>query len=493
MPDELEHGERSRRSRRERSPLRKATKVVEWIGGGMLCLLAVITPWLFGTTEEWSVRLVNFLTYAAGAIFSVAAILNRVAGREEPFPRSRREHLFSYLFLALNLSVLAFCVTALWNARATFSVFDQSFEYRENFNPSLPTTYDAELTRETLMSLLACFVVFWSIRSWIYGGTRQRTEGSGDNMLRNRRFLLLAWVISLNGMAVAIQGILQRLSNSSKLLWMRESWWQSAIACFGPFSYRGNAAEYLNLVWPLALGLWWILSRDRSRRQGSSRVFTDGPELLLIPAMVVMIAACIISLSRGGAIITAACLISIGTIFLIQKGTSMRARLGVLGFIVLVVATISLLGWNLLVQRFRSDGLSNLSGREEIYRNAKQMAVDYPIFGTGPGTFRSVYHLYRQETKEIWHGFLHDDWMETRVTFGWVGLLLVVAHLVWLGVWCASPGRPRVLYAFSACVGIALTGALIHAKFDFPFQTYSILYTFVVIAALLSTVSPARK
>jgi O-antigen ligase len=492
MPEDSQHSERSRR-KRDRSPLRRATKIIEWVGGGLLCLLVAATPWLFGTTEDWSVRVMNLGSYAAGAIMAIAAILNRFARREDPFPRSRREHLFSRIFLVLNLSVLAFCVVAFWNARATFSVFDQSFEYRDNVIPSLPTSYDANLTRETFITLLACCIVFWSIRSWIFNGARQRSENSSESMLRNKRFQLLVWIVSLNGMAIAIQGILQRLSNSSKLLWMRESWWKSAIACFGPFSYRGNAAEYLNLIWPLALGFWWVLSRDRSRRQGSSRVFTDGPELLLIPAMVVMVTACIISLSRGGAIITAGCLISIGTIFLIQKGTSLRARMGVLGFVVLVVGMVWLLGWNVLVIRFRSDGLSSMSGRQEIYRNAKQMAADYPVYGIGPGTFRSVYHLYRQETTELWHGFLHDDWMETRVTFGWVGFALTVANLLWLAAWCALPGKPAVFYAFSACAGIGLAGALVHAKFDFPFQTYSIFYTFVVIAAILSSVSPARR
>jgi O-antigen ligase len=472
--------------------LRKATKILEWIGGACLCLLVVATPWLFGTTEDWSVRLMNIGSYVAGAIFALAAVLSRFAKREEPFARSRREHIFSFIFLALNLSMLAFCAIALWNARATFSVFDQSFNYREDYNRSLPTTYDADLTRDTLMSLLACCVVFWSVRSWLFNGMRHHTEGD-DSVLRNKRFHLLAWVISLNGMAVAIQGILQRLSKSSELLWMRQAWWPDAAACFGPFSYRGNAAEYLNLVWPVAVGWWWVLSRERRRRQGSSRLFTDGPELLLIPAMVVMVAACIISLSRGGAIITAGSLISIGTLFLIQKGTSLRARIGVVVFVALVSATVWLLGWNLLLKRFRSDGLSNLSGREEIYRNAKQMALDYPTFGTGPGTFRSVYHLYRQETKEVWHGFLHDDWMETRVTFGRVGLALVIAHLLWLAIWCSLAGRPRVFYAFGLCIGASLAGALVHAKFDFPFQTYSILFTFVVIAAILSSVSVSRK
>ncbi len=490
MPDDSQHGERRRR--RERSPLRKVAKIFEWVGGGVLCLLAVAPPWLFGTTEDWSVQLMNIGSYIAGGIVAIAAVLNRFAKREEPFPRSRREHIFSFVFLALNVSVLAFCVIALWNARATFSVFDQSFDYRENYNPSLPTTYDANLTRQTFMSLLACCIVFWSIRSWIFNGTRGGSDGFGG-MLRNKRFQLLVWMVSINGMAIAIQGILQRFSNSSKLLWLRESWWKSAMACFGPFSYRGNAAEFLNLVWPMALGFWGVLSRDRARRQGSSRMFTDGPELLLIPAMVMMIAASLTSMSRGGTIITAACLICIGVVFLVQKGTSRRARIGVIAFVLLVAGSVWLLGWNSLLARFRADGISNLSGREQIYENARQMAADFPTYGTGPGTFRSVYHLYRQETTELWHGFLHDDWMETRVTFGWVGFALVVAHLLWLAIWCFLPGRPTVFYPLSLCAGVGLVGALVHAKFDFPFQTYSIFFTFVVIAALLSTTSPSRK
>ena len=41
----------------------------------------------------------------------------------------------------------------------------------------------------------------------------------------------------------------------------------------------------------------------------------------------------------------------------------------------------------------------------EIYQNSQQMAQDYPWFGTGPGTFRSVYELYRAEPTERWHAF----------------------------------------------------------------------------------------
>lgn len=456
----------------------------------MLCVLIIATPWMFGSTEEWSVRLMNIGSLCAGAIFLVAAICNRLAGaRSED---SAREWVLKYLFLLLNLAVLLYCAVALWNARATFSVEDRSFDYSDSYRKSLPTTYDADLTRDALITLMACCLVFWSLRYWLRQGDRRGGEAEDFSILRNKRFQVIGWVLALNGFAVAIQGILQRLSGSSKLLWFRESWWGTPLACFGPFSYRGNGAEYLNLLWPVALGFWWIMSRERRRKMGSSRMITDGPELLLIPATIAMIAGCIISLSRGGAVVAAGILMAIATLFLFQKNLSRMARGGVAAFAGVVIAAVWFLGWEALSKRFQTSGL-DLSGRAEIYRNAKLMAADYPVFGTGPGSFRTVYHLYRQKAEEDWHGFLHDDWLETRVTFGWVGFGLVLAHLIVLAFWFFSSGRSPVFYAFHSCAALGLGGALLHAKYDFPFQTYSITFTFVAIAALLTSISPSRR
>jgi O-antigen ligase len=491
MMSEDRHREGSRRHR-ERSRVTSAARILEGIGGGLLCVLGAMTPWLFGTTEEWSVRLMNIGSYSAGAFIATAAILNRFSKTkvlsEQPF----RERLLAGIFLILNLAVLAFCAIALWNARAEFAVIDRSFSYRDDYNPRLPTTYDAPLTAEALASLTGCFVAFWSLRYWIFRGHR-RSAVDENGILSNKRFQLVLWVLTMNGMALATQGVLQRLSGSGKLLWVRDSWSGLANACFGPFSYRGNAAEYLNLIWPVAVGFWWVLSRERRRRTGASRMFTDGPELLLLPATVMMVTACFITLSRGGVLIASALLGGIGLMLFLQKNVSIRARVGFVAFIMVVALAVWFFAGTFLKTRFEQAGLSDLSGREEIYRNAKQMAADYPIFGTGPGTFRSVYHLYRQDTEEAWHGFLHDDWMETLVTFGRVGFALVAAHLLFLGVWLWSAGRPGILYVFPACASFGLAGTLVHAKFDFPFQTYSILFTFVLICGVLTSVSSTRR
>lgn len=310
----------------------------------------------------------------------------------------------------------------------------------------------------------------------------------------NRRFCVLMWVLSLNGVLLAVQGLLQRLSGTNKLLWLREAFSPSPFDSFGPFSYRGNAAEYLNLVWPLALAFWWLLSRERRRTDASGRALADGPELLLAPGVILTAASAVMTLNRGGALICGGLLVAAFAILAGQKGVSKAKRLAGVAMIALVAAIVFSINWNHLVARFKFEGtLAGMSGRTEIFRNARQIASDYPVFGTGPGSFRSVYHLYRDDTTQVWHGFLHDDWLEARVTFGWAGFGLIGAGLVVLVCWIAAPGKAPAPPAFLLCCSLGPLGLLAHAKFDFPMQTYSIFFTFVVIASALTTVSPARR
>lgn len=488
-------GRLSRRRTKDRSPLRKWVKGLELTGGILICILVAATPWLYGTTERWAVNLMNASSLAAAAILGAAAVFHRISRAESEEKAPRSERAWRYSFLALNVSLLVFCGIAWINARAAFSVEEQSFTYRD-YIKWLPTTYDARLTREAFVNFLACFGVFWACRYWLgRGWERAREKHSESSLLTvasNRRFSALMWVVSLNGMLLAVQGILQRLSGSSKLLWLRPGYYPTAAECFGPFSYRGNAAEYLNLIWPVALAFWWLLTRERRRLQNSARIVTDGPELLLIPAVILIAAAAVISLSRGGALVAGSLMLLALVVIAGQKGVSKLVRIGGLAVIVAVVSLFTWLEWTSLVGRFQDQNLSDLSGREEIYRNSKQIASEYPVFGTGPGSFRSVYHLYRDSSEQLWHGFLHDDWLETLVTFGWVGFGMVLTQFLILPFWIGAPGKAPAPRVFVLCYALALAGVLAHAKFDFPMQTYSIMFTFVVLTSALTTVTPTR-
>jgi hypothetical protein len=472
--------------------LRNAISYLESIGGLLICTLAGITPWLFGTTEDWSVRLMNIGCLVVGLIFAAVGILGRLRPSDEAscdFARSLR--YFALSLFGVNLVFLGYCAVAYLNPRATFSFETQDFSYFEKYNPSLPTTYDRNLTSETLLNFFCLFIFFWAVRAWLAKGwiNTLRRGRPNPNVYHNRRFRALLWVLSVNAITLALQATLQRLTHSEKLLWMRHSWWKSVDMCFGPFSYRGNAAEYFNLIWPLAFG-FAILS-FRNRRITNQKRLLDGPELLLIPGLILLGVAPFLSLSRGGAIIAGCGMVAFLLILILEYSHSSKMRILIVFAFVVLASAVWLSAARALVTRFQAQ--KGFSGREEIYVNAKKIVEDFPVFGTGPGTFRSVYHLYRPDISQEWHAFVHNDWLETRVTVGWVGFILVLLHLAILGTWILVGKNGAISNLFFGCIWISLVQTLIKAGFDFPFQTYSILFTFILVCAIGVSSAPAAQ
>jgi len=131
-------------------------------------------------------------------------------------------------------------------------------------------------------------------------------------------------------------------------------------------------------------------------------------------------------------------------------------------------------------------------GRLETYRNARQMVWDHPFLGTGPGTFGPLYNLYRGNTQETWHWYLHNDWMEVLVTFGGVGSACLLAALLAAVLQPIVGGGMVWSKAQMLFVWLALLGCLAHAMVDFPLQIYSVLHLFLVLCCLC-TVAGYRK
>ena len=117
---------------------------------------------------------------------------------------------------------------------------------------------------------------------------------------------------------------------------------------------------------------------------------------------------------------------------------------------------------------------------------ARQMAADYPVFGTGPGTFEAVFNLYRITTETRWPAQVHNDWLETRITFGWAGSALISLAFATVLVRWFVPGGMHGGRRFVVLTWLALAGCLVHARYDFPFQVYSILFLCLVLCAILS-------
>jgi hypothetical protein len=207
-------------------------------------------------------------------------------------------------------------------------------------------------------------------------------------------------------------------------------------------------------------------------------------------------AACpIISTTRGGAVSSVAgILIMMGLLLWSTRKESFVFRAGACSLFLVIVLFSALLGFKQLAVRFKTVFTDQMSNRIEIYENAVKMTHDFPVFGTGAGTFGSLYQLYRAAPDQDWAAYVHDDWLETRITFGWIGfsMILLMLGLV-LARWFLGPGIGSGA-EFVATLWLAMAGCLLHAKFDFPFQVYSILFLFLLLSAILFSVArPLQK
>src|SRR5205085_11579153 len=135
-------------------------------------------------------------------------------------------------------------------------------------------------------------------------------------------------------------------------------------------------------------------------------------------------------------------------------------RILVVGVTLAALASGGCLAGAKLQKRFDNLEKNKWSQRGEIYDNSKKIAEDFRWFGTGPGTFRSVYVLYRGEASQTWAAFVHDDWLETRITFGVVGMSIVLTLLLLvLGRWFV-PGPMPIPPVLGATIAISIVGCL---------------------------------
>jgi len=486
---------------RRPAPLPRATissSLERWsdaASGPLIYAMLIFSPWAFGTTQPWSIWTMNIAGYFLGALLLLKWGV-RFAGRsarrgsapvaEPGRPRPKRAW-FAIALGGLTLLILLYCLVAAANARATYFYGDSRFEYHD-FIGWLPHSYDSRRSWLLFWNYLALAASFWAVRDWLGCGRISPVER--ENALFSRRWKRLLWVIALNGGLLALEGILQRVDGTGKLLWLVEPRvHKDGVSQFGPYAYRSNGAQWLNLIWPVAVGFWWHLQRATER--GSKR---RSAHHLLLPCAMLMAAGSMLSLSRGGALVTVACLgASLLLLFVAQWKKGWKISAAVLLLAGAAVGLGAFVNWGEFSGRFRTVLTDDLSGRPQTYRLAREMARDYPLFGTGPNTFDPVSQLYRQSSDQYWAVQVHDDWLETRATFGWAGgaLIWLALLLVWVRPLVRFNGI-RMPWVFVAFVWIALGGCLIHARFDFPFQIYSILFLSLVLCALLSSVSARR-
>lgn len=477
--------------------------------------MVVFSPWAFGTTEPWSVWTMNGAGCLLGVLLAIKLAIRWLKGYRPPRwddppapagqdsqPRNRGAAALTAALAGLTVAILAYCFLAALNARSTYHPHQIRFEYHD-YVSWLPHSFDRVRTWHTFFTLLGLAGSFWAVRDWLLGKTgaeerAQRRPPPSETAKLDfapffpARLRRLLWVLAINGGLLGLEGIVQRLEGSGHLLFLvKPRVNPGAETQFGPYAYRANAAQYFNLLWPVCLGFWWTLHRSGGFRRARHH--------LLLLCGVVMAACPIISTSRGGALVTAGLVLAAAFFLLLTHFVLVAARkqdrrtrwltlAAVILFFGSALAVGYWLGWKPLKPRL--DQISEgFVLREEMYDVARPMMRDYPWFGIGPGAFEYVFQLYRISTSTYWPAQLHNDWLETRITYGLVGTTLILSALALVLLRWFFRGGIHGGRRFVILMWLALAGCLVHARFDFPFQVHSILFLFILLCAILVNLS----
>jgi O-antigen ligase len=474
----------------------KVLRVFDVMSGAVLLLMAVLAPWMLGATTRETISALNGLGFLSGGLWIAQRVLrSRASAGRQPSAEYSGAQWPMVCVWGLVVTLLGYVLCSALNPKASLQyTFTPGYPLASGVDIDyldpiewLPQSHDRDRTLRAFWKYLAIVFSYAAARYWLMGASRrERRSDDGTSRFPGDRMQWLLWTLAINAAGVALVGMLQRLDGTQELLWAFGNHINGGQGAFGPFPYRSSGAQYLNLMWPVTLGFWWVLRRRNvARRSVSSRSGGD-PHVLLLVLGVLTAAGVVVANSRGGFLVLVGLLVAVFALMMFWSKRQAGFRLGVMAAILAVLGVGGWLGGEAMMARFRSEDLGGMSGRKLIYEDTARMARDFVVFGSGAETFAPLYYFYRHKDPE-WNAYVHDDYLETRVTFGTVGFVIIL--LIFLAVWLVPffgngiPAPPE----FILLIGVAMVGILIHAKSDLPFQIYSIHSQFVLLCAVLTS------
>ena len=128
--------------------------------------------------------------------------------------------------------------------------------------------------------------------------------------------------------------------------------------------------------------------------------------------------------------------------------------------------------------------------RSEASRTGSRAALDFFPFGSGAGSFVTVYPAY-EDARTVDDEFLnhvHNDYIETWLEYGLAGVLLIAAALwLWLSrarsLWRLASEASDLQRAAFVAIGVAAA----HSLVDYPLRTAAIAALLAFVVAVMAT------
>jgi len=262
----------------------------------------------------------------------------------------------------------------------------------------------------------------------------------------------------------------------------------------GSYVNRNHLAGLLEMSLGVGIGMLIAQLEDRPRRnwhdflQDTARLLLSGKAMLRL-VLVIMVVALVMTRSRMGNTAFFASLLVAGAVGLALSRHAPRGTVILIAS--LIVIDLALIGtWfgvERTMQRIADTTVQNVEERVEPSVYAVKILGDYPLFGTGGGTFYTAFTRYRGQDIDAYYDHVHNDYVQYLTETGLIGGallgLLVLASLV-----CAILAQARRRdplargVAFGVLMGVTAIG--IHSTVDFNLQIPANTFIFMLLLAL---------
>lgn len=346
------------------------------------------------------------------------------------------------------------------------------------------------------------------------------------------------------GALLAMLALVHDVQGSPRILWVLEPVAVPGRAS-GPFANPNHFAGWLEMVIPIGVAYLGAvalrLGRHIARMARSSQAMGVQPRrawasalashqrsfwlpLLVAGAVLLMLVAHFATHSRGGtmSLFVGLAVVGLGFASRSRSGRSRASRAagGAIVAALVLLSLVSVASWARLEDQVDTGaqapgGDVSLMTRIAVSAEGRGIVADYPLFGTGLGSWLHAFERYQAPPVEggIWQ-HAHNDYLELAAETGLLGFAIAAwfAILVAAGVraggrtasgaaraadrppgfetadWRAAFARPTWL-RFGACGGIA--AILVHSFVDFGLRLPANLLLLLVLAAMLVLTRPA--
>jgi len=456
-----------------------------------LCAVLLFIPLPFGGVEEWAVFAFEAAVFGLFALHVADTISSRGKNGEPADAPGPTVPLWGKWLLAVFLAAAVLQLIPLPGGMLRI-ISPRTFEvHRSMHSGSFPELGGQGWRAVSLVPALSVSelikYVFYFLFGWLVF----------NHVTTKKRIETFVLVMIGAGVFESFYGLAELFGGGEKIFGYKKVYHVGSAT--GTFINRNHCAGFLEMILPLSLGYLLAKADFFSFRKGmglKDKILWFSHERLQ-KCIVYGLSAAVIGLgicftrSRTGIFVffTAVFLMAVSLSMAggRRKHSRRKRQVRIIRTVVLVVLSSAvLIGIKPVIERFSWKDLMR-EQRPIYFRNTVEMIKDFPLLGTGAGSYVFVYGMYEKTCDPVLVDHAHNDYLELAAESGLVAAACLVLFawgtLGWLwGRWWKRRDQLVRGVVLGCLVGVA--AVLIHSLTDFNLRIPANAVYFVTLYAL---------